>query len=133
MFPTHAEGDLCRHSDAQFPRVRPPPKVFQRSSHDASTSSGDTADESAKLWSTRVAAVATGSQRDKFSALLGLNKRPKASNDAEGDAEKVGEKTTIAESDVHAMKQQLNKMTSDLDVQYGQARAFTHSFRGRGL
>jgi hypothetical protein len=40
---------------------------------------------------------------------------------------------SVDQSVVKNMKKELTKMESDLDKQYEQSRAFTHSFKGRGL
>ncbi|KAI6189163.1 hypothetical protein M3Y98_00433100 [Aphelenchoides besseyi] len=104
------------------PFVPQRPKLFQRPA-DPSTSN-----EATKNWSTRIAAVATDdSQRSKFEKLLGIRKtdsKPTVANKNEQEEESTN---------VKKVQEELQKMHNDLDSQYVQARAFTHSFRGRGL
>ncbi|KAI6215932.1 hypothetical protein M3Y94_00443100 [Aphelenchoides besseyi] len=111
-----------RYSNNDKPFVPQRPKLFQRPA-DPSTSN-----EATKNWSTRIAAVtADDGQRSKFEKLLGIRKtdaKPTAANRNEQEAESTN---------VKKVQEELQKMHNDLDSQYVQARAFTHSFRGRGL
>jgi hypothetical protein len=67
------------------------------------------------MWSTRIAAVATDdAQQSKFARLLGMNKKS-------SDGGETSAKSALApNTDVSSVKQQLDKMTRDLDTQYGQ-------------
>jgi hypothetical protein len=106
------------------PRIPQRPKLFQRAA-DESTSNVDN-----NKWSTRIAAVASGDgERSKFEKLLGMHKKPSTS---ESNKDKPALKS-VDESDVKTMRKELTKMEHDLNSQYDHARAFTHSFRGRGL
>lgn len=98
------------------------PKLFQRAP-DAPTSSSDN-----NKWSTRIAAVASDDgQRSKFEKLLGMHKKPQAEESNKPAL------STVDEKDVKSMRNELAKMEHDLNYQYEGARAFTHSFKGRGL
>lgn len=52
--------------------------------------------------------------------------------DSGGDTTKSS-LNSVADTEIKSMRDDLNKMQSDLDAQYEQGRAFTHAFRGRGL
>ncbi|CAD5217191.1 unnamed protein product [Bursaphelenchus okinawaensis] len=106
-------------------RPKPPPTVFKRNNEPGTSEEAVNLEEKEAKWSTRIAAVASDdSQRSKFEKLLGMHKKPGESN---------LKLKKVDESEVKDLKNNLQKMKSDLDRQFEDGRSFTHYNRGRGF